>query len=66
MTGEVDRLCAIIQQDLDALTREQQLDQDQLETQKRKQKERSAKITQKTHELEGARKRVERLTEQIE
>lgn len=63
---EADRHCAIIQQELDALSREQQMDQDSLETKKRKQKERSAKINQKTSELESHRKRVEKLTEQIQ
>lgn len=66
MKGEVARQCAAYQQEFDALTREQQMDQDVLDNEKRRRNEFSSKITQKQHELETTKKRVERLTEQIE
>lgn len=66
MKGEVGKQSATFQQELDSLMREQQMDQDILDNEKRRRNEFSSKITQKQHELEVTKKRVERLAEQIE
>uniref|UniRef100_T1IVB8 Structural maintenance of chromosomes protein n=1 Tax=Strigamia maritima TaxID=126957 RepID=T1IVB8_STRMM len=57
---------ASLLQDLDSVTRVQKSDQDKYDNESRHQTEMENKIRQKEHELEEARKRVEKLSEYIQ
>ncbi|OUC44930.1 glycosyltransferase, group 2 family protein [Trichinella nativa] len=65
LKGEVVRQCASIQQELDVLAREQQMDQELLDNDKRCNSEFCQKIKQKESELEALKKRLEKLVDTI-
>ncbi|KRZ75072.1 Structural maintenance of chromosomes protein 1A [Trichinella papuae] len=65
LKGEVVRQCASIQQELDVLAREQQMDQELLDNDKRCNGEFCQKIKQKESELEALKKRLEKLVDTI-
>lgn len=53
------------QQELDAILREQKMDTDSIENEKRKQKELELKVAQKDKELQDTKQRVERFDDLI-
>ncbi|KRY14547.1 Structural maintenance of chromosomes protein 1A [Trichinella patagoniensis] len=65
LKGEVVRQCASIQQELDVLAREQRMDQELLDNDKRCNGEFCQKIKQKESELEALKKRLEKLVDTI-
>lgn len=50
-------------QDLETITREQKSDQDKYESENHQKQDIEARLRQKEHELEEAKKRLEKLTE---
>lgn len=62
---EAGRQSAMLLQRLDSVSREQKSDQDKHDNESRKKNELENKIKQKEHELEEAKKRVEKLAEYI-
>ncbi|CDW56074.1 structural maintenance of chromosomes protein [Trichuris trichiura] len=66
LKGEVVRQCAAIQQELTVLVREQQMDQELIDNDKRCQHDFTQKVKQKETELDALHRRLEKLNDSIQ